>query len=203
MQAARPRCARAFPRKGPPTPLLPSRSRIHTCPPSAFVRLRKQPPPRLAETTHFGPFFRGVHTSHPEQLLSSAHPPSSPSPRRISPPPSARPSPRLATNTTAITTITTAITTITTTLDSAYSHPPSFIPPCPRRPAFRATAPPPPPRPPPRPSPQRSGEMIERGLVKTATEMLVELSREVYQQDFEQPFLQARAVQAPRIVLRI
>jgi len=40
---------------------------------------------------------------------------------------------------------------------------------------------------------ERSGEMIERGLVKTATEMLVELSREVYQQDFEQPFLQATA----------
>jgi len=40
---------------------------------------------------------------------------------------------------------------------------------------------------------ERSGEMIERGLIKNLTAMLVELSREVYQRDFEQPFLQATA----------
>ena len=38
---------------------------------------------------------------------------------------------------------------------------------------------------------ERQGEMIERGLLKTVTSMLVELGRDVYQRDFETPFLQA------------
>jgi len=42
-------------------------------------------------------------------------------------------------------------------------------------------------------SKERSGEMVNRGLLKTVTGMLVELSREVYQKDFETPFLQATA----------
>jgi len=40
---------------------------------------------------------------------------------------------------------------------------------------------------------ERCGEMIARGLLKTVTAMLVELSREVYLKDFETPFLQATA----------
>ena len=38
---------------------------------------------------------------------------------------------------------------------------------------------------------ERQGEMIERGLLKTVTSMLVELGRDVYQRDFEANFLQA------------
>ena len=38
---------------------------------------------------------------------------------------------------------------------------------------------------------ERQGEMIERGLLKTITSMLVELGRDVYVRDFEGPFLQA------------
>merc|ERR1719421_1196375 len=40
---------------------------------------------------------------------------------------------------------------------------------------------------------ERQGEMIERSLLKTVTSMLVELGRDVYTRDFEQPFLQASA----------
>jgi len=38
---------------------------------------------------------------------------------------------------------------------------------------------------------ERHGEMIERGLLRTITSMLVELGRDVYTRDFEAPFLQA------------
>ena len=40
---------------------------------------------------------------------------------------------------------------------------------------------------------ERTGEMIERGLLKTITSMLVELGRDVYTRDFESPFLSASA----------
>jgi cullin 3 len=40
---------------------------------------------------------------------------------------------------------------------------------------------------------ERTGEMIERGLLKTITSMLVELGRDVYARDFESPFLSASA----------
>jgi len=40
---------------------------------------------------------------------------------------------------------------------------------------------------------ERMGEMIERGLLKTITSMLVELGRDVYTRDFEAPFLNASA----------
>ena len=40
---------------------------------------------------------------------------------------------------------------------------------------------------------ERMGEMIERGLLKTVTSMLVELGRDVYQRDFEAHFLASSA----------
>jgi len=40
---------------------------------------------------------------------------------------------------------------------------------------------------------ERQGEMIERGLLKTITSMLVELGRDVYVRDFEAPFLSSSA----------
>ena len=40
---------------------------------------------------------------------------------------------------------------------------------------------------------ERTGEMIERGLLKSITSMLVELGRDVYTKDFESPFLAASA----------
>ena len=41
---------------------------------------------------------------------------------------------------------------------------------------------------------ERTGEMIPRGLIKTATGMLNDLNREVYIRDFETPFLTATAL---------
>ena len=38
---------------------------------------------------------------------------------------------------------------------------------------------------------ERQGEMVERGLLRTATPMLVELGRDVYVREFEAPFLAA------------
>ncbi|EFJ43865.1 hypothetical protein VOLCADRAFT_83034 [Volvox carteri f. nagariensis] len=40
---------------------------------------------------------------------------------------------------------------------------------------------------------ERQGEVIERGLIKSVTQMLVELGHQVYVEDFEKPFLAAAA----------